>query len=113
MISFYCFISRHAQCGIILFSNCLYCAGFSADFCNKHNQNGRPQFVSEFSLQSLECVDFCIAPSPRRNILCDKKMHAEEDKKLWNLYKAKRHTLARSRKLWENLMYEAELSWAS
>ena len=68
--AFICFISRHAQCGIVLFSDCVYCAGF----CNQENQNRRLQFVRYFSLQSLGCVDFCVAPSPRRNILCDKKM---------------------------------------
>ena len=74
MISFYCFISRHARCGIVLFFDCVYCAGFSAGFRNQDNQNGTLQFVRDLSLQSLGCVDFCIAPSPRRNILRDKEM---------------------------------------
>ena len=74
MISFYYFISTHAQCGIVLFSDCTCCAGFSAGFRNQDNQNGSLQFVHDFSLLSLGCVDFCIVPSPRQNILCDKKM---------------------------------------
>ena len=32
-----------------------------AGFRNQGNQNGRPQFVRDLNLQSLGCVDFCIA----------------------------------------------------
>ena len=65
VMSFYCLISIQAQCGIVLFSDCTSCTDFSAGFRNPDNQNGRPQFVRDFSLQSPRCVDFCIAPPSR------------------------------------------------
>ena len=39
--------------------------------------------------------------------------NVEENEKLWNLTKAKCHTLAGSRKLWENLRHGAQFSGAS
>ena len=53
------------QCGIVSFSNCLYCAGLSAGSRNQESQYGRPEFVCDFSFAIAEvyaCVDFCIAP---------------------------------------------------
>ena len=38
--------------------------------------------------------------------------NVEEDEKLCNLSKAKRHTLVRSRKLWENLIYGAQFEFS-
>ena len=72
MISFIV-LSLDMRNAVSFYFLCVLCR-FQCRFLNQDNQNARPPLAHDLSLQSLECVDFCIAPFSRPNILCDKKM---------------------------------------
>ena len=73
MTNFYCFISRHAQCSIVFFLIVCTVQNSVHVFADKITKmEGYSLDVT--SVASLGCVDFDMAPSPRRNILCDKEI---------------------------------------
>ena len=100
----YCFISRHAQCGIVLLSVC------TVQVSVQVSQSRQPK------CQATVCtwLKFAIAgmcwflhSSFFKAKYFVQQENVEEHEKLWNLSKGKRHTLAKSRKLWENIIYGA------